>query len=232
MPEVFAAGTPSATRGLFRVALILAFAGGYGDAASYLLTKSFTGHITGNTVLFAVDLASGAWNDAWICALAVVAFLAGVAAAELFKEASHPGWARDDCRRLRWTLLAEIVLLTLATGCRWSMASGFGAAACVVLACVAFGIQNGALVRCGGVSVHTTFITGMATSLLMSATRRATGVDKPEDKKNPPATLAMVWSAFVMGALAGGILTIRYEVRGFAGILVPLTIAAALSWIG
>jgi uncharacterized membrane protein YoaK (UPF0700 family) len=29
----------------------LAFVGGYGDAASFILAKTFTGHVTGNLVL-------------------------------------------------------------------------------------------------------------------------------------------------------------------------------------
>jgi uncharacterized membrane protein YoaK (UPF0700 family) len=32
----------------------LAFIGGYGDAASFVLAKTFTGHVTGNLVLGAI----------------------------------------------------------------------------------------------------------------------------------------------------------------------------------
>ncbi len=32
----------------------LAFVGGYGDAASFVLAKTFTGHLTGNLVLAAI----------------------------------------------------------------------------------------------------------------------------------------------------------------------------------
>lgn len=44
----------------------LAFAGGYGDAAGYLLAKCFTGHITGNTVLLAAPLFSDSLIDSRI----------------------------------------------------------------------------------------------------------------------------------------------------------------------
>ena len=37
----------------------LAFVGGYGDAASFVLTKTFTGHVTGNLVLTAIAVATG-----------------------------------------------------------------------------------------------------------------------------------------------------------------------------
>jgi uncharacterized membrane protein YoaK (UPF0700 family) len=36
----------------------LAFIGGYGDAASFVLAKTFTGHVTGNLVLGAIAVAA------------------------------------------------------------------------------------------------------------------------------------------------------------------------------
>jgi uncharacterized membrane protein YoaK (UPF0700 family) len=36
----------------------LAFVGGYGDAASFVLAKTFTGHVTGNLVLTAIAVAA------------------------------------------------------------------------------------------------------------------------------------------------------------------------------
>jgi uncharacterized membrane protein YoaK (UPF0700 family) len=219
---------------LFRVALLLAFVGGYGDAGSYLLTKSFTGHVTGNTVLFAVNLAWGAWGDARTCALAVAAFLGGGALAELMELGTGSGSAAaDDPRVLRWALAAEGLLLAGAIGCRLHSGSGLGVAGCVLLACAALGMQNGALRRCGSVSVHTTFMTGMATSMVTSTVRRSTGTARPEDeKKTPIGMLATVWAMFLLGAAAGAGLTFHYQAWGFAGILVPLAIAGALSWLG
>jgi len=38
----------------------LVFVGGYGDAASLILPKTFTGHLTGNFVLTAISLAGSA----------------------------------------------------------------------------------------------------------------------------------------------------------------------------
>ena len=69
-------------RRLLVIAFLLAFVGGYADAASYLLTKSFTGPLTGNTVFLCLHLVQGAWREAVSNALAVAAFLAGTAGAE------------------------------------------------------------------------------------------------------------------------------------------------------
>ena len=40
----------------------LAFVGGYGDAVSFILAKTFTGHVTGSLVLAAVSIAARDWR--------------------------------------------------------------------------------------------------------------------------------------------------------------------------
>lgn len=40
----------------------LAFVGGYCDAASFVLAKTFTGHVTGNLVLGAIAVAARDWR--------------------------------------------------------------------------------------------------------------------------------------------------------------------------
>jgi uncharacterized membrane protein YoaK (UPF0700 family) len=40
----------------------LAFVGGYGDAAGFVLAKTFTGHVTGNLVLGAIAIAARSRN--------------------------------------------------------------------------------------------------------------------------------------------------------------------------
>src|SRR5438132_5446493 len=62
----------------FRISLGLAFIGGYADASSYLLSRTFTGHLTGNCVLAAVSAASKDWYLTLDRLLAVIVFLAGI----------------------------------------------------------------------------------------------------------------------------------------------------------
>ncbi len=45
----------------FKISIGLAFVGGYADASSYLLARTFTGHLTGNCVLAAVSAAGKEW---------------------------------------------------------------------------------------------------------------------------------------------------------------------------
>ena len=69
---------PSGEGTAFGILIGLAFIGGYADAASYLLARTFTGHITGNSVLAAVSAASKEWYLTLDRLLAVIVFLAGI----------------------------------------------------------------------------------------------------------------------------------------------------------
>src|SRR3981081_4605959 len=62
----------------FRIAIGLSFVGGYADASSYVLTRTFTGHLTGNCVLAAVSAAGKDWYLTLDRLLAVIVFLAGI----------------------------------------------------------------------------------------------------------------------------------------------------------
>jgi hypothetical protein len=56
----------------------LGFVGGYGDAAGFVLARTFTGHATGNLVLGAIATAAGDFRSALNHFSAVFAFLMGV----------------------------------------------------------------------------------------------------------------------------------------------------------
>ena len=63
---------------VFGISIGIAFVGGYADASSYLLARTFTGHLTGNCVLAAVSAASKEWYLTLDRLLAVIVFLAGI----------------------------------------------------------------------------------------------------------------------------------------------------------
>jgi uncharacterized membrane protein YoaK (UPF0700 family) len=60
------------------LALGLAFVGGYCDAASFVLAKTFTGHVTGNLVIGAIAVAALDWRALVGPLSAIVTFLAGI----------------------------------------------------------------------------------------------------------------------------------------------------------
>src|ERR1700677_3214109 len=60
------------------ISIGVAFVGGYSDASSYLLARTFTGHLTGNCILAAVSVASRDWYVLLDRLLAVILFLARI----------------------------------------------------------------------------------------------------------------------------------------------------------
>src|ERR1700684_2652537 len=60
------------------LSLGLAFGGGYGDAAVFVLPKTFTGHVTGNLVLGAIAVAAHDWRATLGHLSAIVTFLIGI----------------------------------------------------------------------------------------------------------------------------------------------------------
>ncbi len=212
---------------LLNITLLLAYVGGYADAVGFLLTRCFTGHVTGNITLTMIHLAQADWGGAAAAVLSVVAFVIGTAGAEWTE------FGKEDvapARRLRVPLALVCLLAAAAVGCQ-----GYGGVrssqAVVGLLALAMGFQNGALRRSGDVGVHTTFMTGLTTSLLAALIKtRLGGRDAAARARPALALLAGVVSAFALGAATGGCLQTRFGVWGFAVVLLPLAVALAMTF--
>ena len=194
--------------------LILALTGGYADAGSYLLSGSFTGHVTGNFILMAIAIVGHHGAEALSCILAVTGFLIGTAIGSVWPRVTGGG----SCRRLAAPLAAEIVLVAAgmyATGVRLP----FGHEAFLACVCLALGVQNGILSKLGSVPVHTTFVTGMFTSLVGAITAGAAGPKR--------RVLSVILGGFLCGAFCGALTVSRAGIAGFAGVLLLL----ALAWL-
>ena len=144
------------------LSLGLTFVGGYGDAASFVLARTFTGHVTGNFVLAAIAVAAHEWRAALGHLSAIVTFLIGIFLSVLI--------VRPLKRWLSWPLLPTImgmeVILIVAASLALSFDAAHGVQIFVISVSLALGLQNGAFRRAGGITVHTTYLTGMITSLI------------------------------------------------------------------
>ena len=196
------------------VSLILAFVGGFADAGSFVLVSSFTGHITGNSILLVIHLVDAQWLQALSCLVAVIAFLAGTAGGVSWP---HPP-GRSACRRLAPVLALEIALIVLGTIICVLPAMGRNDVFLACL-CLALGLQNGALGKIDSVAYHTTFITGLSTTLVEAF---ATGKPGPKGRLLPP-----IIGGFIVGALVGAWATTRLGITGFFLVLTLL----ALIWL-
>jgi uncharacterized membrane protein YoaK (UPF0700 family) len=208
------------------LSLGLAFVGGYGDAASFVLAKTFTGHVTGNLVLAAIAVAAHEWRAALGHLSAIFTFLIGLFASVLIVRPlkAWPSWP------LLPTIMGiEVILIAAAS---FALASGMahGLEIFVLFVSLALGLQNGAFRRAGGISVHTTYLTGMITSLISAeAEQYAAEVMPPVVRTHDQriGLLCGIWIAFVFGAGTGAAMVLHFRALGMLGAAL-LLIALAL----
>jgi uncharacterized membrane protein YoaK (UPF0700 family) len=96
--------------------------------------------------------------------------------------------------------------------------------------CLALGIQNDALHKTNGISVHSTYMTGMVTTLMQKSfdhlsSRRSLDEDSSRDSTRLTIqVLAPMWISFIFGALTGAVIVSSFHSIGLLGILVPLAL--------
>src|ERR1700720_2116506 len=203
------------------LSLGLAFVGGYGDAASFALAKTFTGHVTGNLVLAAIAVAANDWPASLGPFSAIVTFLIGIFLSVLIVRPLK-AWSS-------WPLLPTImgieVIVIVAASLALSSGLGHGVGIFLIFLSLALSLQNGAFRRVGGISVHTTYLTGMITSLIATeAEQYASRVVPPPVSAHDPkiSLLCGIWIAFVLGAGTGAAMVLHFGAVGMLGAAVPL----------
>jgi uncharacterized membrane protein YoaK (UPF0700 family) len=113
----------------------------------------------------------------------------------------------------------EVILIV---GASLALAShvAHGIAIFVSFVSLALGLQNGAFRRAGGISVHTTYLTGMITSLISAEAEKYTSDTAPAPGKTPDPKIALlcgIWIAFVVGAGTGAAMVLRFRALGMLG---------------
>ena len=211
----------------FRISIGLAFIGGYADASSYLLARTFTGHLTGNCVLAAVSTAGKDWFLTLDRLLAVIVFLGGILLSLMLNRFVS---ARLRQSPLAIAMLIEVLLFLSA----FLFISNRANDLFIVCMCLALGIQNGALQRTNGISVHSTYMTGTVTTLMHKSFNQFSAKGSPKaDSAKQPACLAIrvltsMWISFIFGAVTGAMMVASFHSIGLLGILlllIPLTFA-------
>jgi uncharacterized membrane protein YoaK (UPF0700 family) len=194
----------------------LAFVGGYGDAAGFVLAKTFTGHVTGNLVLGAIAVTAHDWRATFGHFSAIVTFLIGVPFSMLF---ARPSRAWPLALFLPAVMGMEVILIVAASLVLASDVA-HGVAIFVIFVSLALGLQNGAFRRVGGISVHTTYLTGMITSLISAEAEKYTSEAPPSigTASDPKlGFLSRIWIAFVLGAGTGAAMVLHFQALGMLG---------------
>ena len=103
-----------------------------------------------------------------------------------------------------------------------------------ILLCLslALGLQNGVFSKSQGVSVHATYITGDVTNLLTSLVRKEGGEARnwSSQKRTTIRVLLTTSLSFIAGAVLAGFAVHRFNSYALWLLLIPMLLAAFLSW--
>jgi uncharacterized membrane protein YoaK (UPF0700 family) len=200
------------------LSLGLAFVGGYGDAADFVLADAFTGHATGNLVLAAIRLAGHDWRTCFRRLSAVALFLTGILLSLGLERLTV---RRPSGSALLTAIGVEVVLIVASY---FAVTSHLSRRLELFISCmsVALGLQNGAFRRAGGISAHTTYLTGMITDLITTEPEvenyNSRAARRQESASDPKVTLlSSIWLAFVLGAATGAMMVLRLKALGILG---------------
>jgi uncharacterized membrane protein YoaK (UPF0700 family) len=213
-------GPARESRKNIQLAAYLAGTAGFVNSGGFVLIGSFTSHVTGSIGRVAGDIAEGHPIASVSAALLVLAFFTGAFSASLVLESERPPQLAS---RYGLALIIEAGLL----GC-FIFVAGLSRAshprvldAQAALLCAAMGMQNSLVTRLSGAVVRTTHLTGVVTDLGIEAARwyrwhRAKLSAPPgavlhlaAPSHDRAALLVAVVVSFVVGALAGAVLTLR-----------------------
>ena len=194
----------------------LAFVGGYCDAAGFILAKTFTGHITGSLVLGAITIAARDWRGALAHFSSTACFLTGIPLSVLIARFSSvsPSWPM-----LGIAMGIEIILM-VASYLVLAFHTASAVEIFVICLSLALGLQNGAFRRTGGISVHTTYLTGMITGLIASKAENFTFQMIPQRPSALDPKFGLLWglwAAFVLGAGLGAAAVFHFHAAGILG---------------
>ena len=232
------------------VAPALASVAGFVDAVGFItLHGLFVAHMSGNSVTFGVDVGAGAFSSAAPAGVAVVLFVAGVAAGTVTAELAARRRVRSIAAvvlALQAALIAAFMLYgrTVVTERTVADHSLGGFYVLAALAIVSMGMQTSALRQLGGRTISTTYVTGVLTSLTQEATNyvfwlrdrghrderasflsRVLGLGSRSDSRNRVLLLGAVWLAYATGAVLGSFTDARIELWALA---IPLGVLVAV----
>ncbi len=211
---------PEHSAGLF-LSAALAFVGGYTDAATYVASTVFAGHISGNCVLLAISLVLLNRHDSLIRAGAVVFIVLGIIASSLLET---PRLRRSAIPPFTIALFVE-ALLFLVPGITTLLHHPIATVWSVMLLCIALGVQTGAIRRTEGTDVYTVFIAGVVTRLTERMSAKLE--DKNDTRGEHAGILATLFACFMAGALAGTVVAIHLPLWTYFAMAVLLLVLAA-----
>jgi uncharacterized membrane protein YoaK (UPF0700 family) len=207
-------------------AMPLACVGGFLDAYTFVgYNGVFANAQTGNVVLLGVDAQAGHWREALLHIPPIVAFMLGVALAQLL---AQPAIRKIVRRPTRWVLIAEIVVLAAVGAMPGRIPSG------VVTGAIAFvsAAQITTFRSLEGIGYSTTITTANLRTLITKIFEWRAGHELAA--RHHAALLASIVAAFAVGAGVGGLCTrlIHHRAAWIAAavLMIVLVVVVVETW--
>jgi uncharacterized membrane protein YoaK (UPF0700 family) len=199
----------------YSVSTLLTWIAGYVDAVGWLTyQRTYTANMSGNSVAIGIQAAAGNWGETLLRAWPVAMYVVGLVGCRIVIEIA----ARSRKARIAWLLfLIEIAFLGAA------MTAAPGLFVGIALLALAMGVQNGALTRFGGATVHTGFVTGTLVQFSVQLSKYLLGDGR--SFRNSVWMMAL-WIAYVAGAVVGALADRRWALPA---LLVPALALAGLA---
>jgi uncharacterized membrane protein YoaK (UPF0700 family) len=185
----------------------LSFAAGCVDAISFVgFGGVFTANMTGNTVLLGIAIASRLGVVPRTVGIvpplvAIAAFVVGaIAALPVLR-------AQFELRRAARIVLAEAVLVGLASLAFDGLRNDFVIPLCIVLVSFAMGAQSIVAAKAGLPGISTTYVTGT----LVTAVTKGLFAGSDDLGRRQAARAARTWVVYLAGAALGGLLFIGFH---------------------
>jgi uncharacterized membrane protein YoaK (UPF0700 family) len=215
MPVVRPENTPG-------VALLLALCGGFLDAFTYFgHGHVFATAMTGNVVLLGVSAATGKWTQSLDYFRPILAFLFGVAVAQVVHLPRFRKWIPQAPIAV---LTLEIFFLLIAG----SFPKEFAGKLLVLGVSFVGALQSSTFGKVGNWNYNSTMTTGNLRICGQAMFQTAFGARDPESIEKA-RTFAAISSAFLFGAMLGGLSTAALDNRALWIVdLVLLTVALRL----
>jgi uncharacterized membrane protein YoaK (UPF0700 family) len=216
----------AAAENSLRVAALLAAAGGFLDAFTYVgHGHVFANAMTGNVVLMAVSAVSGDVRQALAHLLPIVSFIVGVAAANVLRVRPVSAWTRNPAVA---ALMFEIGLLLVLS---W-IPGGVSSQSTVLAVSFASAMLVTAFPRVDAFTYNATFTTGNIRQFAESAFLIAfTPLPADSNLHRKPRVFAVLIGSFLAGAAAGADTVARWHNRALFVPMTLLSVAGMSLWL-
>lgn len=196
---------------------LLSCIGGFTDASSFILLKTFTGHLTGNSILSLIYLTTFNWPMLILTLLSISGFLLGTIFGYKFR------LKNEDQKSQTYILSFTLCIITLAFSIYFLFNEIDNNYIFIIAISLSMGIQNGNFSNFNNTGIHTTYITGMSTNLI------GTLLKSPQCN-NEKKIYSCLIASFILGGILGSILSINFGYTGFSFVIVIIITAILFSF--